>query len=202
MLRIEQPIITQEFGLWQVDGFVFGFKPEEAVIETFEILANLADSIVLAEVLSTRNADTGIGDTRSARIYSTVYELRLINVYRGRHEAGDTIELKQPYQVRHYNSGEDRDRRANIRTTPLSVGGSYVLFINDVWINRRILRTGQPHEEWQTSWGVLHSSLYSAYRNAHNVSCVNHGNWVFESVNRQNDIVFTQQDLLRVEGRP
>ena len=188
---------NRQFELWQVHGF-WGFTREVMGTPTLDDLMDQAHNIVLAKVIRAQGGDTGHGDTEHARIFYTRYTLMLIDVYKGRLEIGDVIDLMQPYQIRHIGVlGERRNRRQNIRTAPLSVGDSYILFLNLAMIDRNILRTGQPYEEWREAWHVLSSSRFCAYRYTPQEQRPVDENWTFDSVDRQNHLVLTEQDLLR-----
>lgn len=159
ILSFFQQLLQQELALSQVEGFwSFDWEGNLYVDDT-------ADDIIFAEVLRVQNRNTGLGDTRHALIFYRVYTLRVIEVHQGGVEFSDEIELKQVYQIRHIGIlGEQRFRRQNIQTTQLSVGESYMLSLGLVRIDRNILRTGQPYEQWGEPWFVLVGEVHESQR--------------------------------------
>jgi len=133
-------------------------------VKHFADLVVQADNIILAKVISRRTENTGIGDSEYSIIFYAIYELMLVNVYKGRFNIGETIDLMQPYQIRHMGMlWEQRGRRQDINTVHLSVGSTYILFLHTSQIDRDILRTGRVFEEPQH---VLLSSCFSVFQYA------------------------------------
>ncbi|MCL2365987.1 MAG: hypothetical protein FWC75_02945 [Oscillospiraceae bacterium] len=160
----------------------------------YESIQNLeanANNIFLAMVVGTRDGETAAGDTEVVRRFYKMFDLEIIEVYKGMLQPGDVVELMQMTQSRSYFIREEN--RDYYRTIPLAHGNEYILFTRSV----SVLNRHNPHPNEPQ---LLLNSWQAAYRVDRKATIVQDA-FGLSNVDERNDLVLTVYDLRAIQER-
>ena len=153
------------------------------LFENIEELTRRAVHVIAVEVLDKRTEAALQRDLYVDHLF-TVYTVKVLEVYKGRLKREDIWSIKQIERL----EGDSRQKVMQYDNVilryirvPISIGDKLILFIDDPWGRSSLLRTVQ---------GI--------YRYTPAEVRAGHDNWVFESVNEHNNLIFTEADLLRI----
>jgi len=166
--------------------------------EQFDNIDNLsatANNIVRAEVVSVNSDSISFGDTDITTLHFLIYEIKILDIFYGSVQFGDTISVIQYTRSRHYGLGEISRftfrREVNINYTPLEVNSDLILFL---------LPLPWPFYEISSDYDTTTTFLISkqsAYYYSPNHKC--EINSILESVNESNSLVLTKCKLLNLK---
>ena len=148
-------------------------------------LAESAHNVFRAEIVGVRNGEVEIGDTEIVRWNYRMYELEVVEVYRGSLLSKDVIELMQMTRSRNRFILETSGVR--YRTVPLIIGNEYVLFTRTISALNRL----HPHPDEPQ---ILLNSWQAAYRCFSEINALSEA-IKLERVDPRNSLILTVYDL-------
>jgi hypothetical protein len=179
-------------GEWAERAITEGHK---TLRDSLEQLKNHSTHVVRAEIISERTEIIYYGKPgyQVPHVYS-VYRLKILDVFMGEAKEGEYIEILQGKRRQHRfcpNAYENRDVNlidADFIRLPLSVGDDLILFLQ--YHENAFFITVDEYWHFNTLQGLYYYTPAEI-----RAECEN---WVFESVNEYNNLVFTEADLLRL----
>lgn len=157
-----------------------------SLFSTIEEMADTADHIVRGEIVNVRSGTVihryGVN---ISNIYS-FYSFRVLEVYSGSVAVDTVINLLQVSRVSHRKDFSQDPVEISYISEHLSVGDELVLFLRP------------QMTALLTPYAFSLYPIQGAYRYTPSELRDSYENWVFESVNEHNNLIFTERDLLAI----
>ncbi|MCL2357754.1 MAG: hypothetical protein FWC70_11505 [Defluviitaleaceae bacterium] len=186
-------------GEWSASLVAAGHR---SLVSCTDELASDADAVIRAEITgrSYEIINIGLPGYRSPYQY-TVYQLRVLDVYKGDIEIFDIIETLQ-LKRRSRPTGVYSMNMQQIRL-PLETGDDLILFLNfyEVYFSPGTtdLASRFALSDREQMWTF--NPIQGVYCYAPANIRAGYGDWTFKSINAHNNLTLSEQDLLRIAER-
>jgi len=156
------------------------------IADSFEQLLEIKPDVVRVRVLNSRSESIPILQREfNVNHIFTIYEIEVLEVYRGNMDTGKIVEIMQVERLRGRNLISFNFFRPQHIRIPISVGCEYILFFS---YTSRIIQL----------WPYQVHPIQGIYHYTPEYMRAGYNNWTFESVNEHNNLVLTERDLLRI----
>jgi len=177
--------------------------------DSIEDLSSQSRYIVRVRIIDEREEALGWGGT--ARVYNlySIYQLEILDVYKGNMPVGDNMEFMQFYrraavvlEQRQFTTGERRPRYRRPTKPPTTVDEIPLGFIRLSFEvgDELILFLGGSAMGIRSRPSMLLNPIQGAYRYTPQELRTGE-NWIFESINEHNNLTLTEADLLLIRER-